>query len=43
LTQTRYDMERVAERAGFGSTRQLRRAWGRVFESSPREARAAQA
>jgi transcriptional regulator GlxA family with amidase domain len=43
LTQTRYDMERVAERAGFGSTRQLRRAWGRVFESSPREARAAHA
>jgi transcriptional regulator GlxA family with amidase domain len=43
LTQTQYDMERVAESAGFGSTRQLRRAWGRVFESSPRDVRAAHA
>jgi transcriptional regulator GlxA family with amidase domain len=39
LTQTELDMERVAERAGFASTRQLRRVWGRVFSSPPREAR----
>jgi transcriptional regulator GlxA family with amidase domain len=39
LSQTGLDMERVAERAGFGSTRQLRRAWGRLYETAPREAR----
>jgi transcriptional regulator GlxA family with amidase domain len=43
LTQTRYDMERIAECSGFGSTRQLRRAWGRYFENSPRDVRAAHA
>jgi len=39
LSQTNLDMERVAERAGFGSTRQLRRAWGRLYDTAPREAR----
>ena len=39
LEQTRLDMEAVAERCGFGSTRQLRRAWGRVHALPPREAR----
>jgi len=40
LSQTRLDMERVAERAGFASSRQLRRAWHRVYETAPRQARA---
>lgn len=35
ITQTRIDMEHVAERAGFGSTRQLRRAWGRHYDAPP--------
>ncbi|WP_158820060.1 GlxA family transcriptional regulator [Granulicella sp. S156] len=39
ITQTSLDMEQVAERAGFGSTRQLRRAWGRLHDSAPSEAR----
>jgi transcriptional regulator GlxA family with amidase domain len=39
LGQTRLDMERVAERAGFGSTRQLRRAWSRFYASPPSAAR----
>lgn len=39
LTHTQLDMERVAERSGFGSTRQLRRAWHTVFGTPPREAR----
>jgi len=39
LSQTQFDMEHVAERSGFGSTRQLRRAWRRQYTSSPREAR----
>jgi transcriptional regulator GlxA family with amidase domain len=39
LSQTRLDMEHIAERSGFGSTRQLRRAWGRQYPTSPREAR----
>jgi transcriptional regulator GlxA family with amidase domain len=39
LSQTRLDMERVAERSGFASSRQLRRAWRRVYETAPREAR----
>ena len=39
LTQTRLDMERVAERAGFNSTRQLRRAWRKLFPIPPRDAR----
>lgn len=39
ISQTRLDMEHVAERAGFASTRQLRRAWSRLHETSPRQAR----
>ncbi|AWN53162.1 helix-turn-helix domain-containing protein [Methylobacterium sp. 17Sr1-1] len=35
LAQTRLDMERVAERAGFASPRQLRRAWGRLHDRPP--------
>lgn len=35
LTGSRVDMESVAERAGFGSTRQLRRAWGRLHAAPP--------
>jgi transcriptional regulator GlxA family with amidase domain len=41
IGQTRLDIERVAERAGFASTRQLRRVWRQLYASSPREARAA--
>jgi transcriptional regulator GlxA family with amidase domain len=41
LAQTQLDMEQVAERAGFASTRQLRRVWGRLHMTSPREAREA--
>jgi transcriptional regulator GlxA family with amidase domain len=40
LSQTRLDIEHVAERAGFGSTRQLRRAWRRQYGTSPKQARA---
>jgi transcriptional regulator GlxA family with amidase domain len=40
LTQTRMDIEHVAERAGFGSTRQLRRAWRVLYGTTPRQARA---
>ena len=40
LSQTRLDMERVAERVGFSSSRQLRRAWRRLHETAPRQARA---
>jgi transcriptional regulator GlxA family with amidase domain len=39
LRETNFDMERVAERAGFSSPRQLRRAWRRVYKTPPREAR----
>ena len=35
LAGSRLDMETVAERAGFGSTRQLRRAWGRIHDAPP--------
>lgn len=34
LTQSQLDMERVAERAGFHSSRQLRRVW-KKFEAAP--------
>ena len=40
ISQTRLDVEQVAERAGFGSTRQLRRAWRRLYGTTPRQARA---
>jgi transcriptional regulator GlxA family with amidase domain len=39
LLQSELDMENIAERAGFSSTRQLRRAWQRVYRSSPSEIR----
>lgn len=32
---SRLDMESVAERAGFSSARQFRRAWGRLHDASP--------
>ncbi len=41
LAETRLDMERVAERSGFASSRQLRRAWGRLNPTSPSAARRA--
>jgi transcriptional regulator GlxA family with amidase domain len=40
LSHTQYDVENVAERSGFGSARQLRRAWRRFYPGSPRGARA---
>ena len=40
LGQTRLDMERVAERSGFASARQLRRAWRRSYATPPHVARA---
>lgn len=40
LTGSRADMESVAERVGFGSTRQLRRAWGRLHAAPPSRTRA---
>jgi transcriptional regulator GlxA family with amidase domain len=39
LRETRFDMERVAEQSGFSSSRQLRRAWERIHNTPPREAR----
>lgn len=39
LSETRLDMERVAERAGFASSRQLRRARGRINPTPPSAAR----
>jgi transcriptional regulator GlxA family with amidase domain len=40
LKQTRMDMEHVAERAGFASPRQFRRAWGRYHPMPPSHMRA---
>ncbi len=39
IEQTPLDMERVAERTGFASARQLRRAWGRFHPRPPSHAR----
>ena len=39
LRETDLDLERVAEEAGFSSSRQLRRAWGKVYKTPPRQAR----
>ena len=36
---SRQDMESVAERAGFGSSRQLRRAWRRLHDAPPSDLR----
>jgi transcriptional regulator GlxA family with amidase domain len=41
LTDTRLGMEMVAERAGFTSARQLRRAWNRIHEIPPNRTRVA--
>lgn len=41
LTGSRLDMETVAERAGFGSARQLRRAWARTNDLPPSRMREA--
>ncbi|MCW2245386.1 transcriptional regulator GlxA family with amidase domain [Azospirillum fermentarium] len=41
LTATRLDMETVAERAGFASTRQFRRAWNRLHALPPSRLRTA--
>lgn len=35
VTGSRLDMETVAERAGFSSTRQFRRAWNRLHDDAP--------
>ncbi len=39
LSETRLDMERIAERTGFASSRQLRRAWARINPTPPSAAR----
>lgn len=39
LSSTRLGMEALAERTGFSSSRQLRRAWSRYHDASPREFR----
>lgn len=39
LSETRLDMERIAERSGFASSRQLRRAWSRINPTPPSAAR----
>ncbi|MGB0671702.1 MAG: GlxA family transcriptional regulator [Rhodospirillales bacterium] len=39
VSQTRLDMENIAERAGFASTRQFRRAWGRLYDQPPSQFR----
>lgn len=40
IRETRLDMERVAERAGFGSAHHLRRVWRRHAQGSPSDLRA---
>ena len=40
LAQTDLNVEQVAERSGFSSSRQLRRAWGKLHAFSPSETRA---
>jgi transcriptional regulator GlxA family with amidase domain len=42
LQGSRLDMERVAERSGFASARQLRRAWKRMYEEGPAAIRASE-
>jgi transcriptional regulator GlxA family with amidase domain len=39
LTSSRLDVETVAERAGFGSARQLRRVWRRFHNVPPSQMR----
>ncbi|QRM56175.1 helix-turn-helix domain-containing protein [Sinorhizobium sp. BG8] len=40
---SRLDMDSVAERAGFSSTRQFRRAWNRIHDATPARLRASAA
>ncbi|PYE87198.1 GlxA family transcriptional regulator [Phyllobacterium leguminum] len=40
---SRLDMESVAEKAGFASTRQFRRAWNRIHDAPPSRSRGASA
>lgn len=42
LTGSRLDMETIADRAGFASARQLRRAWGRHHDLPPSRMREAE-
>ena len=39
LNGSRLDMETVAERSGFASARQFRRAWHRLYDAPPSRAR----
>jgi transcriptional regulator GlxA family with amidase domain len=39
IGHTRLDMERIAERAGFASTRHFRRVWHKLYASPPRQLR----
>lgn len=39
ISQTRLDIERVAERSGFSSSRQLRRVWRKLYADAPRRMR----
>jgi len=39
IVGARLDMEAIAERSGFGSARQLRRVWARVYPEGPRALR----
>lgn len=39
ISGTHLDIETVAERAGFGSARQLRRAWARFYKAPPSQMR----
>jgi transcriptional regulator GlxA family with amidase domain len=41
IGHTRLDMEHIAERAGFASTRQFRRVWHKLYATSPRQVRKA--
>ena len=39
ISGTELDMEGVAERSGFGSARQFRRAWSRLYGAPPSQLR----
>ena len=43
ITQTDLDLERVAERAGFGSARHMRRVWRQFHPTAPSGLRSAEA
>jgi transcriptional regulator GlxA family with amidase domain len=43
LTSSTLDLERIAERSGFGSTRQLRRVWTKYHTMPPSRSRGEQA